>query len=64
MVIYMTKNVGIMGGTFNPIHNAHLRMADFVLDEFGFEKIVFVPAYNPPHKNIAPQITAARAAVV
>jgi len=45
-------NICFFFGTFNPIHNAHLRMARFVLGNFGFDKIVFVPAYNPPHKNI------------
>ncbi len=39
-------------GTFNPIHNAHLRMADFIKREFGFDKILFIPAFNPPHKYI------------
>lgn len=37
-------------GTFNPIHIGHLKMAKFVLDNYGFEKILFVPAYIPPHK--------------
>ena len=39
-------------GSFNPIHNAHLRIAEFVLSEFGFEKVVLIPAFNPPHKVI------------
>jgi len=38
-------------GTFNPIHNAHIAMAEFVLNEFSFDKIIFIPAYKPPHKN-------------
>lgn len=42
----------IFPGTFNPIHNAHLRMAEFALNEFGFEKIIFIPSYKPPHKEI------------
>lgn len=37
-------------GTFNPIHNSHLKIADFLLKQ-GFDKAVFVPAYRPPHKN-------------
>ena len=39
-------------GTFNPIHNAHLRMANFVLEEFKFDKVLFVPSFIPPHKQI------------
>ena len=41
----------IFSGTFNPIHNAHLRMAEYALSNFNFDKIVFIPAYKPPHKN-------------
>lgn len=37
-------------GSFNPIHNAHLEAAKFVAEKFGFEKIVFIPAFIPPHK--------------
>lgn len=39
-------------GTFNPIHNAHLEVAKYVHEQFDFEKIVFVPAYKPPHKDL------------
>ena len=39
-------------GTFNPIHNAHLEVAKYVHEQFNFEKIVFVPAYKPPHKDL------------
>ncbi|MBR6164135.1 nicotinate (nicotinamide) nucleotide adenylyltransferase [bacterium] len=38
-------------GTFNPVHNAHLRLAEFALDYFNFDKILFVPAHIPPHKK-------------
>lgn len=41
----------IFSGTFNPIHNAHLKMAQYVLDNYGFDKIIFIPAYKPPHKD-------------
>lgn len=42
--------VCVFQGTFNPIHNAHLRVANFVAENFDFDKIIFIPAYNPPHK--------------
>lgn len=38
-------------GTFNPIHKAHLRVAEYALKTLGAEKIVFIPSYLPPHKN-------------
>ena len=41
----------LFAGTFNPIHRAHLAMARYALDNFGFDKILFIPAYKPPHKN-------------
>ena len=41
----------IFSGTFNPIHNAHLKMAEYVLSHYGFDKIIFIPAYKPPHKD-------------
>lgn len=41
----------VFQGTFNPIHNAHLRVANYVSCKFNFDKILFIPAFCPPHKN-------------
>ena len=38
-------------GTFNPIHNAHLRVAEYVVDKGYADAITFIPAFNPPHKD-------------
>ena len=38
-------------GTFNPIHNAHIGLAQVVEKQFNFDKILFVPAFCPPHKT-------------
>lgn len=43
--------IGILGGTFNPIHIGHLILAEEVREKAGLERIIFVPAYLPPHKN-------------
>lgn len=39
-------------GTFNPIHNVHLAMANYIKKHFNFDMILFIPAYKPPHKQI------------
>jgi nicotinate-nucleotide adenylyltransferase len=54
-----TKRIGILGGTFNPVHNAHLVLASTVLEKYGLEKIIFIPTALPPHKSSRGLITAA-----
>jgi nicotinate-nucleotide adenylyltransferase len=41
----------LFGGTFDPIHDAHLEVARAAADRFNIEKVLFVPAANPPHKS-------------
>ena len=45
------SKVGIMGGTFNPIHLAHTEMAKVCLQQQDLDKILFMPSKNPPHKK-------------
>ena len=42
---------GILGGTFNPIHNGHLEMAEIAIDVFGLDDIMLIPTGSPPHKT-------------
>ncbi|MBO0719502.1 MAG: nicotinate-nucleotide adenylyltransferase [Blastocatellia bacterium] len=45
------QKIGVFGGTFDPVHNGHLKVAEAVLEAFALERVVFVPAYVPPHKR-------------
>jgi nicotinate-nucleotide adenylyltransferase len=48
---------GILGGTFNPIHLAHLRIAEEVREACALDEILFIPAAVPPHKAVAGEIS-------
>ncbi|NLY44869.1 MAG: nicotinate-nucleotide adenylyltransferase [Tissierella sp.] len=43
--------IGIMGGTFNPIHHGHLILSEYIRTKADLDKIVFIPTGTPPHKN-------------
>lgn len=45
--------IGIMGGTFDPIHIGHLLLGEFAYEDFGLDEIWFLPNGNPPHKDTA-----------
>lgn len=46
------KRLGIIGGTFDPIHFGHLLAAEMARTEFDLEKVLFIPTGNPPHKDL------------
>lgn len=58
------KLVGILGGTFNPIHYGHLRMAQELADGLGMDEVKFIPSANPPHKDSVTVSADHRAAMV
>ncbi len=49
---------GILGGTFNPPHLGHLRLAEEVVFEHGLDRIIFIPCYLPPHKDISELVSS------
>lgn len=46
----MIQRLGILGGTFDPIHIGHLVMASYAIDALNLDKVWFMPAQTPPHK--------------
>jgi nicotinate-nucleotide adenylyltransferase len=44
------SRVGLLGGTFNPVHNGHLAIARQTRDALALERVVFIPTGDPPHK--------------
>ena len=47
-----TKKTGILGGTFDPPHNAHMGMALAAVEQCGFDRVILIPNGDPPHKNV------------
>lgn len=45
------QRIGILGGTFDPVHLAHLRVAEEAREALGLDRVLFVPAADPPHKQ-------------
>ena len=50
------RKIGIMGGTFNPIHNGHLLLGEMAYEQFDLDKVLIMPAKNPYYKTISSNI--------
>jgi nicotinate-nucleotide adenylyltransferase len=46
----VSRRLGILGGSFDPVHLGHLRSAEEVREAFDLDQVAFVPVYRPPHK--------------
>jgi nicotinate-nucleotide adenylyltransferase len=46
-----TRKIGILGGTFDPIHNAHLLLGEAAREQFGLDRVIFIPNNLEHHKN-------------
>ncbi|MDP8258589.1 MAG: nicotinate-nucleotide adenylyltransferase [Candidatus Aadella gelida] len=51
--------IGLLGGTFDPIHNGHLILAQECWHILGLDKVIFIPAYISPHKEIPDNVSVA-----
>ncbi len=60
----MLHSIGILGGTFDPIHFGHLRMAQELAEQFELEQVRFIPAAVPPHRTLPQATTQQRAEMV
>jgi nicotinate-nucleotide adenylyltransferase len=49
--------IGLLGGSFNPVHNAHLRIAEEAQVACGLERVILIPAADPPHKLMAGDVS-------
>jgi nicotinate-nucleotide adenylyltransferase len=49
--------IGLLGGSFNPIHNAHLRIAGEAQEACLLDRVIFIPAADPPHKPLAGDVS-------
>ena len=52
------KRIGIVGGTFNPVHQAHLAMARAARDALQLDLVLMMVASDPPHKQVAGSVPA------
>lgn len=43
--------IGILGGTFDPVHNGHIYLAEKACQKLSLDKLIFIPSYLPPHKK-------------
>ena len=50
--------IGLLGGTFNPIHRAHVQMAEIARDEAALDLVLLMVAADPPHKAVDEDVPA------
>jgi len=54
----MTRRLGVLGGTFDPVHVGHLDAADAARSALALHDLLFVPSHDPPHRTVDPHATA------
>ena len=58
-IIISMKKIGLLGGTFDPLHIGHLLMARTALEEMRLDRVIFIPSCVPPHKRVPTLFEAA-----
>ena len=51
--------IGVFGGTFNPVHNGHIRIAKLYFEKLGLDKLIVIPTNIPPHKTVSDMVDSA-----
>lgn len=54
----MTRRLGVLGGTFDPVHFGHLDAAEAARTALSLHEVLFVPSHDPPHRPVDPHATA------
>lgn len=49
-----SQRVGILGGTFDPVHEGHVAVADAALEALDLDEVLFIPSHHPPHRRVEP----------
>lgn len=49
--------LAILGGSFNPLHISHAMLAETAVTQLGYDKVLFIPTYIPPHKELSGKVT-------
>lgn len=58
----MSTRIGLFGGSFNPIHRGHVTLARAIADQVHLDRVIFLPAATPPHKQSYPLLDASHRA--
>ncbi len=53
----LSNRIGLFGGTFSPLHNAHMLVARKALGQFGLSEVLFIPSGCPPHKEVEGRVS-------
>jgi nicotinate-nucleotide adenylyltransferase len=53
-----TLRIGLLGGTFDPVHHGHLDVAEAARTRLELDQVLFIPSHDPPHRAVGPRVSA------